>query len=182
VWRWELPSSKEVNACIRTYEQTIENCDLLFKRFTSSPQEVARIADEGAAVLRYQERVIADSVKHARPLSLPVLCEGKIIGERMGLAVNMPVSSLISEVAGALAEESFSAEHYPQLEGKPVEFGCCWFHGDEGWVYSLRSRSDVDVSEIAKGLGGGGHAKAAGFQSEHPPTQWAVELRVKVDR
>lgn len=32
-----------------------------------------------------------------------------------------------------------------------------------GWKGSLRSRSDLDVSEVARSLGGGGHVKAAGF-------------------
>ena len=33
---------------------------------------------------------------------------------------------------------------------------------------SLRSRDDVDVSQLARQFGGGGHARAAGFRSETP--------------
>ena len=43
------------------------------------------------------------------------------------------------------------------------------------WQYSLRSRSDFDVSEIAKKFGGGGHAKAAGFATKEP-----VHIRAEV--
>ena len=46
------------------------------------------------------------------------------------------------------------------------------FHYDgkeKVWTYSLyTSKSNVDVSVIAKKYGGGGHAKAAGFQSKKP--------------
>ena len=34
---------------------------------------------------------------------------------------------------------------------------------DVRWQFSLRSRSDFDVSSVAKRYGGGGHAGAAGF-------------------
>ena len=40
--------------------------------------------------------------------------------------------------------------------------------GDGLRHWSLRSRSDFDVSLIAKKLGGGGHKQAAGFETEVP--------------
>ncbi|MEX2588018.1 MAG: bifunctional oligoribonuclease/PAP phosphatase NrnA [Actinomycetota bacterium] len=40
-----------------------------------------------------------------------------------------------------------------------------------GWKGSLRARSDVDVSEIARSLGGGGHVKAAGFVQQGDPEE-----------
>lgn len=40
-----------------------------------------------------------------------------------------------------------------------------------GWKGSLRSRSDVDVSEVARALGGGGHVKAAGFVQQGSPEE-----------
>lgn len=35
------------------------------------------------------------------------------------------------------------------------------------WHFSLYTTKEIDCSEIAKVFGGGGHAKAAGFQSDH---------------
>lgn len=37
------------------------------------------------------------------------------------------------------------------------------------WTVSLYTKKDIDVSEIAKKYGGGGHKKAAGFQCERLP-------------
>lgn len=64
--------------------------------------------------------------------------------------VNAPYA-FASEVAGELAE------------GEP--FAACFFIVDAFMNFSLRSRPGmVDVSEIAKKFGGGGHKHAAGFR------------------
>lgn len=48
-------------------------------------------------------------------------------------------------------------------QGEP--FAACYWDTPSGRVFSLRSTDDgADVSAIAKGYGGGGHAHAAGFQ------------------
>lgn len=39
---------------------------------------------------------------------------------------------------------------------------------DNGYKFSLRSNSHVDVAELAAHFGGGGHARAAGFESKGP--------------
>lgn len=41
-----------------------------------------------------------------------------------------------------------------------------WQRGDGEFQYSLRSRGDFDVSELAKKYGGGGHKNAAGFEQK----------------
>jgi nanoRNase/pAp phosphatase (c-di-AMP/oligoRNAs hydrolase) len=44
-------------------------------------------------------------------------------------------------------------------------FAACWWMTPEGVVFSLRSTDvGLDVSEIAKSYGGGGHRNAAGFR------------------
>lgn len=44
-----------------------------------------------------------------------------------------------------------------------------WFQRADGtYQYSLRGAGEVDVSEIAKRWGGGGHCDAAGFQVWEP--------------
>lgn len=48
-------------------------------------------------------------------------------------------------------------------EGEP--FAACYWDTPAGRVFSLRSRPEgLDVSEIAKAYGGGGHKNASGFQ------------------
>ena len=67
------------------------------------------------------------------------------------LAVNATV--LFSEIAGELAKD------------RP--FGACYFDRQDGKrQWSLRSSGEngLDVAEIAKAHGGGGHKNAAGFE------------------
>lgn len=57
-----------------------------------------------------------------------------------------------------------------EIGGMPddVEICCRFFWNGRNWTVSLYSQT-VDVSEIAKALGGGGHKGAAGFTSEEMP-------------
>jgi nanoRNase/pAp phosphatase (c-di-AMP/oligoRNAs hydrolase) len=76
--------------------------------------------------------------------------------------VNAPYTA-ISEVVGELAEE----------EGVPFAVG--WYVGASGnVVYSLRSKGSFNVAELAQKMGGGGHIKAAGFQSPSYPAFFGV--------
>ena len=96
---------------------------------------------EGEAILRREAQIVDDHIRHAREIEL---CGHKI------LAVN--ATTLFSDIAGKLAE------------GRP--FGAAYFdRGDGKRQWSLRSRNEgVDVSKIAKQMGGGGHRNAAGFE------------------
>ncbi|MGH2732414.1 MAG: DHH family phosphoesterase [Actinomycetota bacterium] len=57
------------------------------------------------------------------------------------------------------------------------------FKEEETGAYkvSLRSRDEVDVSRIAKALGGGGHARAAGFSAEGSVEEIFETIRAQVD-
>jgi oligoribonuclease NrnB/cAMP/cGMP phosphodiesterase (DHH superfamily) len=48
--------------------------------------------------------------------------------------------------------------------------GSFFLRGDGRWQFSLRSRGEFDVSEVARRFGGGGHRNAAGF--EVPALPW----------
>ncbi|MEU8202302.1 bifunctional oligoribonuclease/PAP phosphatase NrnA [Streptosporangium sp. NPDC049046] len=49
---------------------------------------------------------------------------------------------------------------------------------DDGvWQVSMRSKGGVDVSRVSVALGGGGHAKAAGFTSHQPVEETIASLR-----
>lgn len=135
LWKWELENSKEINAALRCYPFDFDGWDELGR--TGYPR---RLIEEGRAILRYQDEVIAGAVENA------AICT--IAGYRVPV-VNS--TTLISEIAGKLAE------------GHP--FGVCWFEKADGTrIYSLRSREGgEDVSAIARQFGGGGHKHAAGF-------------------
>ncbi|MCK9324171.1 MAG: DHHA1 domain-containing protein [Bacteroidales bacterium] len=49
------------------------------------------------------------------------------------------------------------------------DIGIPYIHKHNGYTVSLYSKKDIDVSEIAKKYGGGGHKKASGFQCDELP-------------
>lgn len=140
LWRWALPSSREVNAALRSYPRRLLVWDELAKR------DVRELMIEGKAIVRYEDQLVKAIIRMAREIDLD--------GHKV-LAANTGV--LVSEVAGALAE------------GRP--FGVAWsVRADGKKGVALRSREGgVDVSEIAKRHGGGGHRNASGYITQATP-------------
>lgn len=138
LWRWRLPHSKAVSAALHSHPFDFRLWHEL-AAFGRHPPE--GFITEGQAILRYQARQVEAICANAR--------EVEVGGHRVLAACT---SVLFSEVAGELAE------------GRP--FGAAWFvRADGRKQWSLRSREGgVDVSEVAKALGGGGHKGAAGFE------------------
>lgn len=136
LWRWCLPKSKEVNAFLASHIKDFKVWDEI--EYNCG---VEQAAVEGTAILRYQQGVIDHHVKNA------------VMGSINGY--NVPIinaTTLISEIGNELAK------------GHP--FAAMYFVKGDEKIWSLRSAPDgVDVSEIAKQLGGGGHKHAAGFKS-----------------
>jgi oligoribonuclease NrnB/cAMP/cGMP phosphodiesterase (DHH superfamily) len=139
MWRFELEDSKEITAWIRSHPHDFDTWDTLADFFID---DAVYAVGEGRAILRSQSKQIASLCKGARRANIgghdvPVLC-----------------SALYqSEIGHIIAE------------GEP--FAAVWFyHSDGGRVWSLRSSAiGIDVSEIAKLYGGGGHKHAAGFRT-----------------
>jgi hypothetical protein len=139
LWRHALPESREVNAALRSYPLDFAMWDQL------AGQEPFALAVEGAAIRRAERQIVESHIRNAA---------------RIGIGgYDVPVvnaTTLFSEIAGDLAE------------GEP--FAVCYFDRKDGKrQWSLRSREGgVDVSEIAKRFGGGGHKHAAGFETDIP--------------
>lgn len=135
LWRHALPDSQAINAALRSYPLSLE----LWDRFAELPPET--FVKEGEAIRRREKQIVDDHVRNAREVEMD--------GHKI-LAVNATV--MFSEIAGELA--------------KAGPFGACWFERQDGKrVWSLRStEAGVDVSQIAKAHGGGGHRQSAGFE------------------
>jgi len=142
LWRWELDWSREINAYIRSFPLDFGQWNEFAGIIPGSPKWDSCI-DSGSSILRREQQIVDDHVRHAREIEMD--------GHKI-LAVNATV--LFSEIAGTLAGgRSFGAAYFDRGDGKRQ--------------WSLRSRDDgVDVSEIAKMHGGGGHRNAAGFEEE----------------
>ncbi len=136
LWKFDLPDSREINAAIASYEKKFKLWQGWYEgwyRYADS------LADEGEAILRYQGQMVKMICQHASE----VVVDGNKIP-----VVNTPL--LQSEVAGELAKgKAFAAVWYLAEDGK------------ERW--SFRSdENGIDVSEMAKRVGGGGHPHASG--------------------
>jgi uncharacterized protein len=138
LWRFRLVNSREVNAGIACTPMTLEDWTLL------EGEGPAAVADKGRGALAFE----AMCAKKAAETARVVRFEGHDVP-----FVNVQYT-LASVTAGLLAEAA--------------PFAVGWFQKSDGtFQYSLRSRGEggVDVSEVAKKYGGGGHRNAAGFTS-----------------
>lgn len=173
LWQWELPRAREISAALASYDCTSDfrrlaefvNLDAPDTASVPGSRLAARLVPEGMAILRAQQQMVERIAAGA---------ESVTVGGWGALAVSSPV--LQSELGETLAMEN------ARRGGAPI--GACYFRdGKSGkWIVSLRSRdgydglgsqegrqSAPDVSAIAKQHGGGGHARAAGFQCDRLP-------------
>jgi len=139
LWRHALPESENINAALRSYPLDFAVWD----EFHSMVGQREMFKREGAAIRRAEKQIVSAHIRHARSQN---------IGGHDVPVVNATV--LFSEIAGELAK------------GQP--FGACYFDRFDGKrQWSLRSdENGLDVSEIAKAYGGGGHKRAAGFEAQ----------------
>jgi hypothetical protein len=139
LWRFELPNSRAVTAALGSYPMDFQVWSTL---------DVADLAREGEAILRFRDQTVASIVGFAR--------WGEIGGYRVPV-VN--ATAHWSDVGEAMLKK------YPE-----APFVGAWFEDAEGTRrWSLRSRPGFDVSVVAKKLGGGGHAQASGFRERATP-------------
>lgn len=154
LWRFKLPDSEAINAYIRLQPMAFGRWSEMAWRETASQVAVA-----GAGAQAYVEHYVREMVKLARWYTI----DGESI-----MVVNAPYLST-SELVGELAGQS--------------TFAVGWFQAPNGrFRYSLRSRDGFDVGAFAASMGGGGHAAAAGFESDEPPwALWSPAAKVRSD-
>lgn len=139
LWAWKLPDSHAISAALRTYPLDFDEWDKLER----DPSSIQRLATEGAAIRKCEKAIIDAHVRNATEIEMD--------GHKI-LSCN--ATTLMSEIGQELCKD------------RP--FSATWFETGEGErVYSLRSNEQgIDVSEIAKAHGGGGHKNAAGFKEK----------------
>ena len=139
LWRFKLPGTREIQAFVFSHEYSFELWD---KLMSADQVELLKMTAAGAAIERKHHKDVAELV---------AVCKRRMV---IG-AYDVPVASLpytlVSDAAHLMAQ------------GEP--FAACYWDTAEGRVFGLRATDEgVDVSEVAKQYGGGGHAKAAGFK------------------
>lgn len=139
LWKWELPGSREVSSVIASVDKTFAEWDALNEEME---RDLPAVMAKGVGILRSNDTLVRN------------LCEknaymGYIAGMRVPIVNSALFQSEIGERLLAL---------YPD-----APFAAIWYENGCDRIYSLRSRPGVDVSAIARDMGGGGHKQAAGF-------------------
>lgn len=135
LWRFALHGTREIQAAVFSHPYRFEVWDQLMETPT------AQLYQQGLVIERKHHKDVAELVEVAK--------RRMIIGH-----YDVPVASLPYTLAS-------DAGH---LMAQGESFAACYYDKASGRVFSLRSTDEgIDVSDVAKLYGGGGHARAAGF-------------------
>lgn len=153
LWRHALPHTHEINAALRSYPLDFELWDRMSR--VADVVNGTVLVQEGTAIRRRERQIVEDHVRNARVEDFSLLVGGPVAADHLRVPV-VNATTLFSEIAGELAKGQL--------------FAACYFDRQDGKrQWSLRSAPDgVDVSEIARAHGGGGHKHAAGFEQAKP--------------
>jgi oligoribonuclease NrnB/cAMP/cGMP phosphodiesterase (DHH superfamily) len=156
LWRFNLPDTRAISACIFSHEYDFETWDYLVTQ-CASPSGLRQMVAEGSAIERKQQKDIRELLKVTQR-------EMKIGG------VVVPVANLPYTMASDAAH----------IMSQNAPFAACYTDRADGRVFSLRSSdAGADVSMIASQYGGGGHRNASGFKAE---LGWEGEPRLWLTR
>ena len=145
LWRFAFgEKTKRFSAALRTYEHDFD----IWDGIAADPNE---LITQGKDILRAHQK----NVKQIAEQSFQMTIHGH----------DVPCCNCSYHYASDVAHELL--QHFPS-----APFAACWFMRDDKKLqFSLRSENNrVDVSEVAKSCGGGGHRNAAGFESD--PKGW----------
>jgi len=139
LWRFQFQTTRPAHASLFSHPYDFNTWDVVAKQ---AEDFFETLVLEGRAIER----------KHF-----------KDINEFIGVARRrMTIGGYDVPVLNAPYFWSSDAGHI-MAQGDP--FAACYWDTPDGRVFSLRSSSDgLDVSDIAKGYGGGGHKNASGFR------------------
>lgn len=139
LWRFQMPYSREVAAAVGSYPMKFEVWEVL------STMGMEKLKFDGGIILRSQGPLIDEMISRVRWQEFD--------GHKVPV-VN--ATTLFSQVGDKLCQmypdAPFAAYYYDRKDGKRQ--------------WGLRSPGRIDVSEIAKRRGGGGHPGASGFVEE----------------
>lgn len=142
LWRFALPFSREINAFVFAHDYSFDVWESLARQLET---RFDTCVDMGAAIEKKHHKDVAELVG--------ALKRRITIGGHEVWAASLPYT-LTSDAGHLMAT------------GEP--FAACYWDTPEGRVFSLRSTDEgLDVSEIAKQYGGGGHRNASGFRLPH---------------
>lgn len=148
LWRFNLPNTREIQAAVFSYPYDFEVWTGLMLA-----TDLSELAIEGAAIERKHHKDIAELIH--------VVTRMMKIGGHVVPVANLPYT--MTSDAGHLLCGEVDVDTVLGVAKYP--FAGCYWDTPTGRVFSLRSREDgLDVGQIAKQYGGGGHKHASGFR------------------
>lgn len=150
-YQFTLPQAKEVQTFLDIQPiDDFRRWDKLVKDFEDS-QKFEKIATEGSYYLKYKQSIIKEIVNKS------------FVAEFEGYKILVANSSVFASDVGH------------ELYTKRPPISVTWYHLGNKINVSLRSAGLVDVGEIAKKYGGGGHKNSAGFKLDaDKPLPWKI--------
>lgn len=144
LWQFKLTGTREIQAVVFSHPYDLAVWDELVARCDHIGSHREMIV-EGAPIERKHFKDIDELLK--------VVTRRMVIAGQDVPVANLPYT-LTSDAGHKLAQGEL--------------FAACYWDTPEGRVFSLRSNDDgLDVAEIAKLYGGGGHRNASGFRLPH---------------
>lgn len=138
LWLWKKENSKEILAILNLKQFAFDDWEEM-SNLLENEKSMDSVIHDGAIILQYQKKLIEYACKVADEVDFD--------GHR-SLVVNS--QCLNSEIGHELAKNG-------------IHIGLTWSQEGRTIFVSLRGDGSVDVSELAKKYGGGGHHNAAGF-------------------
>jgi uncharacterized protein len=141
LWDFSLPGSKEISIAMKMYPFDFQIWEDLFRQSLIDTME--QLYEEGALLLKFQTQQVDEQCTHYAIINL--------LGYKIPMVCCTRFFSEVGEKLCELHPEAPFSMYFSIRSDRMVQCG-------------LRSRSgSFDCSAIAKKLGGGGHAGAAGF-------------------
>jgi oligoribonuclease NrnB/cAMP/cGMP phosphodiesterase (DHH superfamily) len=139
LWRFQYGEDTEkIHALLSSYPLKFNIVDDIKKQLETNPEELLKV---GEHLVRYQQQIVNRIAQNIRMKKM--------------FNIVIPVSNtpiFVSEVSDLL------------LKKYTTPFVASYFDKKNFRIWSIRSRGDVDCSELAKKFGGGGHPAAGGWQ------------------
>jgi len=139
IWKWEYQETNRFIAALALYDYNFESWSKI-SLDVENPEKFRDYLSKGEIINDYIKKIASDLIKHAQKVSF----EGYDV---YAANAHHPIKSFVG----------------PVLRKKYPPFAITWVQEGDMIHVSLRSDGSVDVSEIAKKYGGGGHKAAAGF-------------------
>ena len=141
LWKFELEYTKELNAVFKEEVVNIATASI-FLDDLQKPDVFVSTVKKGVEILKNNEIVVSQLAAAKQSID---------IGGYFVYVAVVPHKKYVSRVAESIIEENaFGVAALIDVENNSIE-------------WSLRSRSEFDVSEVARLFNGGGHKNAAGF-------------------